>query len=286
MKIHVITFLFLMLSLNGATQWKQGEVPPSLRRNTSTVNILDTTRIIAYYAFNADSIHNPNTYIDLGWLQIGKKYIKYASYFMAQSDSLYKEKIAKLPRNSQTVPMQRNGGKFPYYWSEYQYDELYIKDGKLTEYAIMPLHLGREVCKYTENYPIQQWTLCNETKTILSYKCQKATCRWRGRDYEAWFTTEIPVRSGPWKFGGLPGLIVKIQDSKKEYTFECVKVEQTKRQIIQYDFSPFREVNRENMLKLQKKINVNFWKVIGATTDINGNTIHRQDYEYSPMELE
>ncbi len=285
MKTYKILLVLMLLSTNLHAQWKQGEVPPSLRRNTSTVNVLDTTQIIAYYAFNADSINNSSTYIDLGWLQVGKDYIKYASYFMAQSDSAYKVTISRLPRNSQSAPCQRNGGKYPGYWSEYQYDELYIKDGKLTEYAIMPLHMGREVCKYTEDYPMQQWTLSSETKPILSYKCQKATCRWRGRDYEAWFTTEIPVRSGPWKFGGLPGLIIKIQDSLKEYTFECVKVEQTRRPITQYDFSPFREVKRESMLKLQKKININIWKVLGAVLD-DGTPAPYPDHEYSPMELE
>jgi GLPGLI family protein len=43
-----------------------------------------------------------------------------------------------------------------------------------------------------------------------------------GRDYKAWFTNEIPVSDGPYKFYGLPGLIVEIEDSKKQYTFELV----------------------------------------------------------------
>ncbi len=284
MKIHVITFLFLMLSLNGAAQWKQGEVPVNTRRNTKIGAVLDTTQIIAYYAFNADSIDNPETYIDFGWLQIGKKHVKYASYFMAVSDSTYKEYSINRPKNTGSVFAQTNGGKHKSYWSEYQYDEIFINNGKLTEYAIMSLNLGPQNCWYSEDYPMQKWTLCNETSTILSYKCQKAICRWRGRDYEAWFTTEIPARYGPWKFGGLPGLIIKIQDSRKEYTFECVKVEQAKRPIIQYDHSHLKEVKRENMLKLQKKINQDWMKVLGVL-DMKGNSVSKFT-EYSPMELE
>ncbi|OYQ38267.1 hypothetical protein CHU92_05815 [Flavobacterium cyanobacteriorum] len=54
------------------------------------------------------------------------------------------------------------------------------------------------------------WELHNETKDILGYTCQKATCRFRGRDYTVYYTTSIPVSDGPWKFSGLPGLILEL----------------------------------------------------------------------------
>ena len=38
----------------------------------------------------------------------------------------------------------------------------------------------------------------------------------------AWFTSEIPISEGPWKFHGLPGLIVKLHDTKRHYEFELV----------------------------------------------------------------
>jgi len=64
---------------------------------------------------------------------------------------------------------------------------------------------------------IHDWSLSNKEKKNISGKvCSKATTRFRGRDYVVWYTTEIPVQMGPWKFYGLPGLIMQVEDAKKE----------------------------------------------------------------------
>ena len=281
------TSILALAIYNGANaQWKQGDVPPSFRRGGSTPSAIDTALVTVYYAFNADDIKDENTYIDLGWLQVGRQYSKYASYFVAHSDSTYKPVLIKNSNGESGYAGRKFGGKYPSRWSEDQFGEIYIKDGKLTEYAIMPMNLDRECCQYTESVPKQQWTLKDEQQNIHGYRCQKATCHWRGRDYEAWFTSEIPIQRGPWKFGGLPGLIVKIYDAKKEYNFELVKLERTPRPIMRWNFSRFKKVKRLDMLKLQKKINVNWLTVLygGRVTSLEGNTF--PDKPYSPMELE
>ena len=283
----IIIFLALAAVCGGASaQWKQGDVPPSSRRGSIAPTEIDKAEVTVYYAFNAENIKDENTYIDLGWLQVGKQYTKYASYLVAHSDSTYKPVLIKNSNGESVYPGRKFGGKYPSRWSEYQFDEIYIKDGQLTEYAIMPMNLDRECCQYTEPVPKQQWTLKDEQQNIHGYRCQKATCHWRGRDYVAWFTSEIPIQRGPWKFGGLPGLIVKISDAKKEYNFELVKLERTPRPIMQWNFSRFKKVKRQDMLKLQKKINVNWLTVLygGRVTSLEGNTF--PDKPYSPMELE
>jgi GLPGLI family protein len=65
---------------------------------------------------------------------------------------------------------------------------------------------------YEEFLPQIKWKLVNETKQISKFNCQKATTTFRGRNYIAWFTTEIPISMGPWKFNGLPGLILELYD--------------------------------------------------------------------------
>lgn len=77
---------------------------------------------------------------------------------------------------------------------------------------------------YTEPAVQQQWTFGGERQTILGHQCQRATCHWRGRDFEAWFAPDIPVRLGPWTFGGLPGLILKLYDTQRLYTWEAVSL--------------------------------------------------------------
>ncbi|PWA06564.1 GLPGLI family protein [Flavobacterium psychrotolerans] len=63
------------------------------------------------------------------------------------------------------------------------------------------------------------WKIVNEYKTISELKCQKATTNYNGRDFFVWFTNQIPVSSGPWKFSGLPGLILEVStfDGNKKY---------------------------------------------------------------------
>ena len=77
---------------------------------------------------------------------------------------------------------------------------------------------SREVYKYTSPVEIE-WSLGNEEKEILGYKCKNAACNYRGRQYTAWYAPDIPISEGPYVFSGLPGLIVNISDSRGHYSF-------------------------------------------------------------------
>lgn len=70
---------------------------------------------------------------------------------------------------------------------------------------------------------INNWKLVDETKVINSILCKKAEVSYKGREWIAWYSTEIPLPYGPYKFSNLPGLIVKITDKTGDYDFELVK---------------------------------------------------------------
>ncbi|WP_421919149.1 GLPGLI family protein [Marinifilum sp.] len=69
---------------------------------------------------------------------------------------------------------------------------------------------GMNVIVLKESLDLFAWELEEQTKTILNYPCHKATCTFRGRDYEAWFTLELPFKAAPWKFHGLPGVVLEV----------------------------------------------------------------------------
>lgn len=71
---------------------------------------------------------------------------------------------------------------------------------------------------------ILNWKITSEQKIIGKYKSQKAETNYGGRNWIAWFTTELPFADGPYIFNGLPGLIVSIQDSNNEYSFNLIEV--------------------------------------------------------------
>ncbi|NPA45291.1 MAG: GLPGLI family protein [Chlorobi bacterium] len=68
------------------------------------------------------------------------------------------------------------------------------------------------------------WELLTETKKILGYNCTKAVAKYKGKDYEAWFTESLPYSDGPWKFSGLPGLILEIKSKDGTLGIEAEKL--------------------------------------------------------------
>lgn len=72
--------------------------------------------------------------------------------------------------------------------------------------------------KYIDDKKIN-WIILNDRKKYLEYNTRKAYTFAFGRKWIAWFTEDIPFDFGPYKFGGLPGLIINMYDEKAEYFF-------------------------------------------------------------------
>lgn len=68
-----------------------------------------------------------------------------------------------------------------------------------------------------EEKPKLVWEITKESKKILGYTTYKATAKFRGRDYIAWFTPDLSYNYGPWKLNGLPGLILKVENDMFSY---------------------------------------------------------------------
>lgn len=100
------------------------------------------------------------------------------------------------------------------------------------------------------------WKILNDKQKILNYNTQKASLNFAGRAWNAWFTQAIPLQDGPYKFHGLPGLIVKIEDATKSHIFELVGISNLPDDYAypeRYQFTKEVEFNRSEYQKYYTK---------------------------------
>ncbi len=105
------------------------------------------------------------------------------------------------------------------------FDDTYYKnfsDDYILSYANVA-YLKHAIAK--DSIPLFSWQITNNKKEILGYNCLSAKTYFRGREYIAYFTTQIPVSDGPWKFNGLPGLILEVSDSTNRINYTAKKLE-------------------------------------------------------------
>lgn len=101
--------------------------------------------------------------------------------------------------------------------------------------------------EYEEPKNLFSWKIFSDTTTISGYKCQKAACDFGNRHWVAWFSLQVPISDGPYKFCGLPGLIIQIEDATNSWKFTLTSLE-TK--MFTYDFYNF--ASNDKILKLTK----------------------------------
>jgi len=77
---------------------------------------------------------------------------------------------------------------------------------------------------YEEPKDSLHWQIREDTLHFANSICQRADLTYGGRIWTAWFAPDIPVFDGPYKFAGLPGLIVKISDEKGFWDFELTSL--------------------------------------------------------------
>ncbi|MFP7656692.1 GLPGLI family protein [Chryseobacterium proteolyticum] len=112
--------------------------------------------------------------------------------------------------------------------------------------------LGRDMYSYEEDRPLN-WKILSETTKIGDYKVQKAETDFGGRKWTAWFTTDLPYQDGPYKFSGLPGLIIKVEDNLGDYSFDLMKNYKIAAFPTMNQFGNTIKVKRTDYIKQQKK---------------------------------
>ena len=165
----------------------------------------------------ADTLEN-RSYTDPMTLRIGKTSAMFYPTKMMWADSLLQTDYALYEKlHREMNPLGQSEYK-PLGGMEREYLFRNINDGETMIYRV----IAGEHYSYTESTEMPVWQIQSETKEVLGYSCQLASCDFRGRRWYAWFSTDIPINEGPWKLFGLPGLVLEAWDSKKHYAYKAV----------------------------------------------------------------
>ena len=207
------------------------------------------------YVYTFDTLKN-ELRDDLLILQIGKEVSKCYSYYTFQCDSLRRTPDgAKVWSELFRRAIEKDGiyGDFPHVrMSTYVYKN--YPTGQMTITDRISL---QDYC-YVDSLHAQTWTMGDSTREVLGYTCQQATADFRGRHWTAWFATDIPVSDGPWKLGGLPGLILEAYDERQQHVFTAVGLERVKDEPIIFNRSfkgnrKFEQTNRLGFLRMERR---------------------------------
>ena len=155
--------------------------------------------------FQEDSTDENSIKSETGVLYLSEDQSRYSSLGKAIKDSLENMTNPVILRMDEYNQM--TNFKYTIY-KDYQENELILAE-KVFQYEL----------KYKQDLKQIDWEIQPENKEILGFSVQKATGNFAGRNYIAWFAPELPFSDGPYKFSGLPGLILEISDLKNHYHF-------------------------------------------------------------------
>ncbi|WP_289023644.1 GLPGLI family protein [uncultured Salegentibacter sp.] len=155
--------------------------------------------------FQEDSTDENSLKSEAGVLYLSEEQSRYSSLGKAIKDSLENMTNPVVMRMDEYNQM--TDFKYTIY-KDYQDNELTLAE-KVFQYEL----------KYKQDLKQIDWEIQPENKEILGFSVQKATGDFAGRNYIAWFAPELPFSDGPYKFSGLPGLILEISDLKNHYHF-------------------------------------------------------------------
>ena len=242
------------------------------------INVVDTARYeIIYTHILNDRVKNEKRVKD-EMLSIGDNHLVYGGYGNFQLDSIYST-FTKKP------PFEEGRRLFKEYEPISDALTVDIQNGVINYFGKIFINYY----KYTEPIPEFDWIITDETENIMGYECVKATTDWRGRKWNAWFS-DIPINGGPWKFQGLPGLILKVEDSEGDHSIYSIG---TRNDIfpIGYSDRAYTPTSREKYIGAEKDYSENAGRIMAEsgmvemTEDTKKELAGRRRF-YAPLELE
>ena len=147
-----------------------------------------------------------------------------------------------------------------------------------------------------------EWTFGDGEKEICGYPCQEAKTSYGGREWTVWFAPSIPSNVGPWKLGGLPGLIMEAQDAEGIHHFTATALRKAACPIVRVQDAGRDKTQRDRFIQRKNASGGNSLNNIptesitsisvfkndnGGTIKVNGRvTVRMTNHTWVPLELE
>lgn len=170
----------------------------------SVFMVAQNQRFIYEYKFVTDSTNKNNADQDIMYLDIAKKGSKFYSKKLFIADSIREDRIAKGMRDFSGIDYGKISFSVEKSYPDYKilfFNPLEVDYYKVTDHRKM------------------DWKILPEKEKIGEFNAQKATTDFAGRQWTAWFVPDLPIQDGPYKFHGLPGMIIKIEDKTQSHSF-------------------------------------------------------------------
>lgn len=232
-------------------------------------------RFLYEYKSIPDSLNRENIESELMALDVSEKFSKFYSYNNYKYDSISKSNIEK-DISDANLKIKKSKNSY-----------IVIKDYPDFSTSLIS-RIGQTKYNVKDNRTLK-WNILQENEVLGHYIIQKAETEFAGRKWTAWFTTEIPIQEGPYKFRGLAGLIFKIYDSTNSHIFTLAGIQKlktinSKDDNFVFDFGTNQNVTQEKYKQILKEFRADPNKSIRQTLsemdeiNDNGKMVNKNDY--------
>lgn len=224
--------------------------------------------IVKYdFTFAQDALQPNKLVKDEMILEVSPEGMTYLTNDLFKSDTTNVDLVAQLQNDPAFLKslMQNN--------SSHQYLSMFLPKDSSQYY--MQAKVNALIYHFKDEVPNIEWVLIDEEKKILDYKVKKASTTLFNREWIAWYAEDFKSSYGPYKFNGLPGLILELSDIRNHFHFKAkellfdtisyantidrMKVNSTKQEFIdkikEYKAYPFRYTgikNEKEMVDVKK----------------------------------
>lgn len=215
--------------------------------------------IIAFYSINSFAQSN-RAVMEINYetkfisdsLNREKVTVYSTSLLFNNTQSIYCSKEAKAYyKGSPTQNITTTAGPIPKYpktvGSIYKNDDIITASLPVGKYAV------------TFEEPKLKWEILNETKDIKEFKCRLArTLTDTGQTFYAWFTNDISIPEGPFRFKGLSGVILEVYNKSKTIQIYATDIKKSDEMIepLKY-YNEVKAKNKAQFLEARKNFQKN-----------------------------